>query len=224
MLNHEGLRLCLLGCGEIFEAIANDLLTYGWDADHVHVHRFERVDDIAIQADGVLSQWDPNVDRLFVAVDGNALNHARLELYGRARLLGFRMQALIHPSVIVGSGTKWADNVWIGPGSLLGPQCRIDSDSFIGQGSRLDAHVHVGSHVWVGTGARLGPHSHIGNHCVLGQDVILKPRAQLGSHVLLDQIGPWEGSWAAGTFLESGWKQPAQMIGPGYSFQRKKSP
>lgn len=221
MLKPEGMRLCLLGCGEVFETLQSDLATYGWEAEHVHLHRFAQVDHIAGQADAVLAQWDPKVHTLFIAVDANALNHARLELYGRARLRGFRLQTLVHPSVIAGAGAQWADNVWIGPGALLGPQCRIDSDSFIGAGARLDAHVHVGSHVWIGPGARIGARSAIANHCVLGPDVILQPGTQLGRHVLLDQIGPWQGTWAAGTFLEPGWLQAAQMIGPGYSFHRQ---
>ena len=105
----------------------------------------------------------------------------------------------------------------------MATKCHIESNSFIGQGSRLDSHVHVGAHVWVGAGARIGAHSRNSNHCVLGSDVIIKTGAELGSHVLLDQIGPWEGSLPAGTLLESGWSHPAQMIGPGYTFQRQQS-
>jgi acetyltransferase-like isoleucine patch superfamily enzyme len=217
------LDLCLLGCGEVFEALQNEISAYGWDAAHVQLHRFASVDDIAAQADTILSKYDPKAHTLFIAVDANAMNYARLELYGKARLRGFRMHTLVHPSVISGADTKWADNVWIGPGTLLATKCHIESNSFIGQGSRLDSHVHVGAHVWVGAGARIGAHSRISNHCVLGSDVIIKTGAELGSHVLLDQIGPWEGSLPAGTLLESGWSHPAQMIGPGYTFQRKQS-
>lgn len=220
MLNSS--QLCFLGCGEVFEALQNELAHYGWHENKIHFHRFDQVQDIAREADAVLAQYDPKLHTLFVAVDANALNHARLELYGRAKLLGFRMASLVHPSVIVGAGTKWADNVWIGPGTLLGPHCKIESNSFVGSGSRLDAHTHVGAHVWVGQGARIGARSRIASHCVLGGDVILKPGTQLGRHVLLDQMGPWEGEWAAGTFLEPGWAESARMIGPGYSFQRIK--
>ncbi|MEY4651677.1 MAG: hypothetical protein RI884_258 [Pseudomonadota bacterium] len=224
MLKDASMRLCLVGCGEVFDLLDKDLSTYGWDDARVHRHRFEQVADIAAQADAVLASWDPAVHTLFIAVDANALNHARLELYGRARLRGFRLQALVHPSVIAAPGTRWADNVWIGPGTLLGPDCRIDSDSFIGAGSRLDARVHVGAHVWVGQGARIGTGCQIATHAVLGPDVMLKPGTQLGRHVLIDKPGPWEGTWAAGTFLESTWAQPARMMGPGYSFQRQTPP
>lgn len=221
MLKQEATRLCLVGCGEVFDHLRTDLPAYGWQAEHVHCHPFDRVDAIAGQAEGVLAQWDPKADTLFIAVDANALNHARLELYGRARLRGFRLQALVHSSVIAGPGARWADNVWIGPGVLLGQACRIDSDSFIGAGSRLDARAHVAKHAWVGPGARIGVGCHIGAHAVLGADVMLKPGTQLGRHVLIDQPGPWAGPWAAGTFLESTWEQPARIIGPGYSFQRQ---
>ena len=224
MVKDDAMRLCLIGCGEVFDLLHKDLATYGWEASRVHGHRFEQVADIAAQADEVLAHWDPQTHTLFIAVDANALNHARLELYGRARLRGFRLQSLVHPSVIAGPGARWADNVWIGPGTLLGPDCRIDSDSFIGAGSRLDARVHVGTHAWVGQGARIGAGCEVAAHCVLGQDVVLRADTQLGRHVLIEQPGSHDGHWPSGSFLEVDATHPARLIGPGYSFQRQTLP
>jgi hypothetical protein len=223
MLNAAPTDLCLIGCGSVYEALIDDLPAYGLDPGKVHGHRFDQVADIAEQAQQLLAQWSPQRYELFVAVDANALNHARLELYGRARMLGFRMKTLVHRSSVVGPRGSLADNVWIGPGVLIGPSCQIACNTLIGSGARLDAHVHIAAHSWVGPGARVGRHARLGSHAVLGTDVVLQEYTELGKHVLLDQPGPWHGLLPSGTFLEARARSGARMIGPGYTFERKAS-
>jgi serine acetyltransferase len=221
MLNADPRVLCLIGCGSVYEALIDDLFAYGLDPTKVLSHRFDRVADIAAQAELLLAQWSPQRHELFVAVDANALNHARLELYGRARLLGFRMQTLVHSSSIVGPRGKLADNVWIGPGAVIGPSCQIASNTLIGAGVRLDADVRIAAHGWIGPGTRIGRHARLGSHAVLGADVVLQEYTELGRHVLLEQSGPWHGVLDSGTFWEARARSEACMIGPGYTFERK---
>ena len=221
MLNTEPRWLCLVGCGSVYDALIDDLPSYGVDPKLVKCHRFDQVADIAAQAELVLDQWSPQTHELFIAVDANALNHARLEMYGRARLRGFRMRTLTHCSAVLGSGVKLADNVWVGPGALLGPLCHIASNTLISAGVRLDADVRVATHCWLGPGARVGRHARLGTHVVLGADVVLQEYTEIGRHVLLEQPGPWYGVLPSGTFWEARARSVAHMIGPGYTFERK---
>jgi acetyltransferase-like isoleucine patch superfamily enzyme len=221
MLNPVIKPLCILGCGDVFESLRQNLSAYGWDSAHVFFHGFDGVDALAGQADGVIAQWSPQTHDLFLAVDSNAMNHARLELYGRARLKGFRMVSLVHNKAHVDQGVHVADNVWVGPGALLSHGCRIESNTFIHANARLDARVQVASHVWIAPGARLGADSVIGAHSIVGADVILKPATQFGHHVVIEAPGSHGGEWASGTFLESTAEHAAMMIGPGYTFTRQ---
>lgn len=220
MLNAEPRWLSVIGCGSVYDALVGDLSAYGLDPERVQDYRFNQVADIAAQAEQVLAQWSPKSHELFIAVDSHALNYARLEIYGRARLRGFAMRSLVHRSALLGPGVKLADNVWVGPGVLLGPSCQIASNTLIGSGVRLDAHVRVAAHCWIGPGARVGCCSRLGSHVVLGADVVIQERTELGRHVLLEQPGPWHGVLPSGTFWEARARSGAQMIGPGYTFER----
>lgn len=224
MLNAEPRWLSLIGCGSVYDALIDDLSAYGLDSARVQGHRFNQVADITAQAEQVLAQWSPQSHELFIAVDSNALNHARLEMYGRARLRGFRMRSLVHRSAVLGTGVKLADNVWVGPGALLGPSCQIASNTLIGAGVRLDAGVRVAAHCWIGPGARVGQHVSLDSHVVLGADVVLQEHTELGRYVLLEQPGPWHGVLPSGTFWEARARSAARIIGPGYTFERKTQP
>lgn len=221
MLNPDIKPLCILGCGDVFEALRHNLSAYGRDSKSVFFHDFDGVDSLAGQADKVIAQWNPREHDLFMAVDNNAMNHARLELYGRARLKGFRLVSLVHNKAHLDEGVYVADNVWIGPGALLSHGCRIESNSFIHANARLDARVQVASHVWIAQGARLGADSVIGSHSIVGTDVILKPATKFGHHVVIEAPGSHGGEWASGTFFESTAENAAMMIGPGYTFTRQ---
>jgi UDP-3-O-[3-hydroxymyristoyl] glucosamine N-acyltransferase len=154
---------------------------------------------------------------LFIAVEANALNHARLELYGRARLRGFRMITLVHPTAYVSPAASLGDNVWLGPGAHVAAGCKVGSNTLIGVHSRLDLDAMVGTHVWIGAGCSIGSGSRIGNHCVLGTDVKLCAGTRLGKYSLLEQPGPWSGEISAGTFSVNNYAEPAKVVGRGYT-------
>lgn len=224
MLNAKPNCLNLIGCGSVYDTLINDLSAYGLDPASVQGYRFNQVADIAAQAEQLLSQWNPQTHELFIAVDANALNHARLEMYGRARFQGFRMRSLVHHSAVLGTGVKLSDNVWVGPGALFGPSCQIASNTLVGAGVRLDADVRVAAHSWIGPGVRVGCHARLGSHVVLGADIVIQEHTELGRHVLLEQPGPWHGVLPSGTFWEARARSAARIIGPGYTFERKSPP
>ena len=214
-------KLILLGIGDVLSTIEDDPSSFGLSEGTFHSKRFETVDQISETAEIALTKLNPCEYLLFVSVDSNAMNHARLELYGRARLLGFKMTTLIHRSAIISPSVEFSDNVYIGPGVVIGQSSKIASNSFIGSAARIDARVTIASHCWIGSGSKIGPDSRIDSHVVLGEDTLIDKNSEIEHHVLIEQHGPWHGKWRAGTYLEKYAVNPAITVGPSYSYTRK---
>lgn len=68
-------------------------------------------------------------------------------------------QPLIHPTAIIDSSAKIADDVHIGPYCIIGPQVSID------EGTRLHSHVVVHSHTRIGKYNEIFPFASIGADC-----------------------------------------------------------
>lgn len=213
----SGEALWLIGCGVAYESIAADCTSYAPEADW-HFRRAESVAAIAGSVD-ILLQDLPAQANLFIAVDDDAINYARLELYLPARLRGYHLQTLVHPSARVASDARLADNVWVGPGASVGSQCKLGDNVLVSAGARLDPGVQIGSHGWVGVSASIGGGTVVGANCVVGTDVHLGSALHLGRHCVLTRPGAWMRSMSDCTFFEPGFQQPTRMIGPGYSWQ-----
>ena len=216
--------LVIVGYGDVFDAIEDDIASYGLNDVPASFHRFASVASISKTADVFLQSISPETTHLFVAVDSNALNHARLELYGRARLIGFKFTSLVHNTAILSPSTVLGNNVWIGPSTVIGNFCKINNDVFIGATSRLDSRVTVSSYSWIGSGCKIGSNSSIGSHVVLGNDIVLGSNSVIGHHVLLEKAGYWSGTWESGTIFEADFRVSAKLIGLGYTFTRTQEP
>ena len=223
ILNKRPEKLILLGIGDVLASIEDDPAGFGLIEGAFHTNRFETVDQISEVAEKSLADLNPSECSLFVSVDSNAMNHARLEIYGRARLLGFKMANLIHRSAILSPSLQIADNVYIGPGVVIAQSSQIASNSFIGSASRIDARVSIASHCWIGAGSKIGSDSRIDSHVVLGEDTFIDNNTEIEHHVLIEKHGPWHGTWRAGTYLEKYAANAAITTGPSYSYKRKLS-
>ena len=218
---NAGGQLFVIGCGKVFEAISNDLEGYGLEISSVNLYCIPDVSSIANKAEDVFSAVNSIVDNVFIAVDSNALNHARLELYGRAKFIGLHLNTLIHRTAYVSQTARLSDNVWIGPGVTIAHNCKIGSDTLINSRARIDSDAEISAHVWIGAGSCIGGATRVGQHSCLGDDVIIRNGTKIGKHCILDQIGPWEGEIKTGTFMEASYSSSANVVGPGYSFERR---
>jgi carbonic anhydrase/acetyltransferase-like protein (isoleucine patch superfamily) len=212
--------ICLVGCGSVFEAIAQEPMAYipgiAWT--------LRRVDSVAQLAESVptlLDGLDSTATDVFVAVDQNALNYARLELYGAARLRGLKLATLVHARAWSAPDARLDDNVWLGAGVLVSSGVHLASDVLVHPGGRIDAGARIGMHCWIGPGATIGAQAQIGAHSVVGADTYIRAATQLGKHCVVDRPGSWSQSMAAGSFIEPQFATPAHLIGAGYSHQRR---
>lgn len=212
---------CLLGYGGVFKAIAGDASGYALPGDWLK-RQADSVAALSTSSVQLLDGLDPAFTRLFIAVDQNALNYARLELYGAARLRGFKLATLVHTHARVAPDARLDDNVWIGAGVLVGSGAHIGSDVLVHPGVRIDADARIGAHSWIGPGACVGADAELGMHCVIGADVRLQGGLRLGRHCLIDTGNPWSQSMTSGSFIAAQFATPACIVGAGYSFEKRR--
>lgn len=206
------LPLYLLGCGSAFEAIQGAWGEIAPGRDF-HCLALTNTDEIAQDAVGMLRGVDPALVRVFVAVDQNALNFARLDLYRQVRLLGFRGDSLVHPRAALAPGVKLGENCWIAAAAVLSGGVRLGNNSFVGAAARLDANVHIAAHAWIGAGASVGLGASVGSHTVLGADVHVAANVRIGRYCVVDVPGAYRSACADGTFVDALFPLPVRMYG-----------
>jgi hypothetical protein len=204
--------LALVGCGSVFETVRA-----AWpriaEGRQLHVMSLASTDAIAVDVAEFLSTLSASEVHVFAAIDQNALNHARLDLYASARLRGFKCETLIHPGAIVEPDARVGENCWIGAGALIGAGVRIGNNTFVGTGARIEPGVQIGANAWIGPGAAIGQNARIGTHCVIGADVKIAANTALGRHSSIDVPGAYADSLPDGTFIDGLFPEVVHIFG-----------
>jgi mannose-1-phosphate guanylyltransferase len=100
---------------------------------------------------------------------------------GEGVTLGARVAA--SAPVVIGAGSRLADDCRVGPATVLGADCQIGSDAVV-TGAVLWERVSVGAGAVlrdciVGAAVRIGPHAQVGPGMVLADGSVVAPRANL---------------------------------------------
>jgi len=206
------LPLCLMGCGSAFDAIAGawDVIAPGRSLVRLPL---AGTDAIAHGVAEMLHPLNPRDIRVFVAIDQNALNFARLDLYCQVRLLGFKGDTLVHPRAVVDPGVSLGENCWIASAAVLSGSVRVGNNSFVGAAARLDAQASIAAHVWVGAGASIGQQTSVGSHSVVGADVHVAAHTRIGRYCVIDVPGAYRSTCPDGTFIAPMFPLPVRMYG-----------
>lgn len=80
----------------------------------------------------------------------------------------------VHPTAIVGRGTR------IGAGASIGPYVTIGEDSVIGNGTLVGPHTHIDDDVVIGDDCRIGPGCTILHDTIVGDRVRVYTGVRLG--------------------------------------------
>lgn len=80
----------------------------------------------------------------------------------------------VHPTAIVGRGTR------IGAGASIGPYVTIGEDTVIGSGTLVGPHAHIDDDVVIGDNCRIGPGCTILHDTVVGDRVRIYTGVRLG--------------------------------------------
>lgn len=80
-----------------------------------------------------------------------------------------------HPTAVISLTSRVAKSAWIGPHSVVEGGAEIGDDVYIGPGCLIGGHATIGAHT------RLVGHVSIGDRCVIGESCLLHPGAVIGS-------------------------------------------
>lgn len=214
-------ELWLVGCGRVFESVAAAPGVFAGDAG-LRMLRLPSTDAIADAA--LMELPAPSSDaRVFAAVDQNALNYARFDLYGRLRMAGHKFTTLVHPSASVDPSAQLGENCWIGPGALIGPHAKVGHNTFVGAAALLEYGANLAANVWVGAAARIGAEASVGTHSVIGADVRLGDTVSVGRHCSIETPGHYRESVADKTYVDPLFDIPVRVYGGSTQRMRAKA-
>lgn len=202
--------LALIGLGQLFDDICANWPVLGNGRTLLPL-RLASTDAAADDTGALLAGLDPAQTRIFAAVDAQAINHARLDVYAKARLMGFRGDSLRHPSAIVAGNVRVGENCWIGAGAVIAHGVQIGNNTIIGDAARIEAGVKLGANDWIGAGASIGAGATLGQHCLIGRDVRLGSGLQVGRHCVIDVPGAYGESMVDGTFIDPLFPLPVRI-------------
>lgn len=206
------MNLALIGCGALFDDIAAHWSLLGTGGE-LHLLRLPHTDAAAQDAAALLARFDPAHTHIFAAVDTQAINHARLDVYAKARLLGFKAASLRHPAAIVAPSAQVGENCWIGAGAVVAHGAHIGRNTIVGDMARIEANAKLGANGWIGAGAGVGAGTELGQNCLIGRDVRLGAGLKLGRHCVIDVPGAYAESLVDGTFIDPLFPQAVRIYG-----------
>lgn len=201
----------LMGHGQLFDDIAacRKSLDHG---DTLQLMPLEP-EGAAEQAMAMLAGLDPADIRIFTALDEQALNHARLDVYARTRLGGFRALSLRHPSAFVADGVRIGENCWIGASAFIAHGVQIGNNTIIGDAAHIEAGSRLGANAWIGSGASVGRGTTLGAHSVVGRGVQIGAGLQIGRNCVINMPGAYTDSLPDGSFIDPLFPSPVRIYG-----------
>lgn len=219
--NQSNTILKIIGCGNVFKNLQVDLNNYALHYGSIDFVEIDNVSSIALNAGSILSDLTPEREDLFLAVDDNALNYARLELYGPAKLRGFRCASMLHKSTYLGTASTVGENSWIGPNVFIANRSKIAANAFVSPCSTIGDDTQVGPHVWIGKNCTIGDRVSIGQNCIIGDLVHIASKVQVGRNSILARPGLISHDVKSGTFHEAIYENSGYMIGRNFSFSKR---
>jgi UDP-perosamine 4-acetyltransferase len=115
----------------------------------------------------------------------------RIQLYERAKSLGFKIVSAVHPlatvsrfaslgegptvmaGAIINAATKVGDNVIINTGAIVEHDCEIGDHSHIATGARLAGGVRIGRSTHIGLGACIKEGIIVGDNSLVGAGAVV---------------------------------------------------
>ncbi|TBV07936.1 DapH/DapD/GlmU-related protein [Phytopseudomonas dryadis] len=128
----------------------------------------------------VIDSLNPADGDMFVAFDERFGNFKRMELMQAAMARGFKLEAFIHPSAVVGAGVSIGMNVFVGPLAVIGHGTRIDDNSVIHAGVHIGAGGKIMSSCWIENGVQLGAAVELGAHCTIRMGASIRAGVKVG--------------------------------------------
>lgn len=136
---------------------------------------------------GVLAGlFNRGIRRAFLGIGAVGDNHARAEVFLRARNLGFQFVNVIHPAAVVSKSAVLGEGVVVMAGAVINRGARLGCNVIVNTGSIVDHdcdlgdHVHIAPGVVLSGGVRIGAYSHIGTGASVRQNLSIGSSCVVG--------------------------------------------
>ena len=202
--------LLIVGAGSLFERALAQWRQVEPERD-IRALELE-VDEIAALADSALAPFPPEKFRIFAAIDSTALNFARLDLFTRLRLRGYRAATFIHPSARIDSSAQVAENCFIAEGATIGPKARIAYNCHVGAGTTIGFMAELQPSCWLDAGVLCGDRCSIGTHSIVGPGTVIGHGVKVGSHCALEVRGHHASDVPGRTYMHPLFDRPVRIL------------
>ncbi len=161
----------------------------------------------------VLDSLDAADGDMFIAFDERFGNFKRMELMQAAMARGFKLEAFVHPSAVVGAGAVIGMNVYVGPQVVIGHGTRIDYNTVIHASVHIGAGAKIKSSCWVESGVQLGSAVELGAHCTIRTGVLIRPQVKVGRGCELGWPRAYESHVPSKTVFDCRYDKPIYTYG-----------
>lgn len=125
-----------------------------------------------------------DVKQSFVAV-GDNFNRQKLTQKLLAANSQMQFVNAIHHSVVLGTGARLGNGIYIGACTSVGPQVAIGSHSIINAGVTIEHNSTLGEYLNIGTGSSIAGTVQIGDRSILGVNTAVLHNISVGADALL---------------------------------------
>lgn len=161
----------------------------------------------------VLDSLDAADGDMFVAFDERFGNFKRMELMQAAMARGFKLEAFVHPSAVVGAGAVIGMNVFVGAQAVIGHGTRIDYNTVIHASVHLGAGAKIKPSCWVESGVQLGSAVELGAHCTIRTGALIRPQVKVGRGCELGWPRAYENDVPSKTVFDCRYDEPIYTYG-----------
>ncbi len=112
-------------------------------------------------------------------------DNARIKLFGEAKVGGFEILSVRHPSAIVAADVALGEGAQIMAGAILQPGVRTGINCIVNTGASLDHDCRLGDHVHVAPGVVLSGTVEIGTGVHLGTGAIVIQNIKIGDWAMI---------------------------------------
>ncbi len=180
---------------------ASQLVVVPLAANEIHTCLFDFLDGV-----------DPSRVDLFAAMDSQALNFARFDLWARIRLLGFTCVSLVDPTAKVSRSAKIGENVLVGPAAVVSAGAVLEAGVVLLSHSSIQYESVIGQFSWLAPGVAVGARCTIGQHQVLGVGTYVADDTTIGGAGSISRPGLYRGRIERGTFISPDFADPVRFI------------
>lgn len=152
--------------------------------------------------DDLQKYYDSGINYAFITLGSIGDTHLRVELYNKARAIGFDFPVIIDFSAVVSPTIHINNGSYIGKGAILnsdvsiGECCIINSGAIIEHDCKISSFCHIAPGTTMSGNVSLGKHTHIGTNSTIIQNITIGSHTIIGAgSVVISDFGSYKKAY-----------------------------